>query len=68
MGQQEPGGFLLLLLGLAILSPSIWLDSSLTGGDEYNITFQTTLETVDSEDWTVPTLGGEPRLRKPPLY
>lgn len=68
MYRQEPGGLSLLLLGLAILGPSIWLDSSLTGGDEYNITFPTVLETVESDDWTVPTLNDEPRLRKPPLY
>lgn len=68
MNRQEPGGLILLLFGIAVLCPSIWLDSSLTGGDEYNVTFQTTLETAASEDWTVPTWQGEPRLRKPPLY
>jgi 4-amino-4-deoxy-L-arabinose transferase-like glycosyltransferase len=56
------------MLGLAVLLPSVWLDTSLTGSDEYNITFPTTLETTISDDWTIPTLAGEPRLRKPPLY
>ncbi|MGE4633343.1 MAG: phospholipid carrier-dependent glycosyltransferase [Planctomycetota bacterium] len=65
---QEPGGFRLLLLGLAVLMPAIWLDTSLTGSDEYNIAFRTALETSASDDWTVPTLAGAPRLQKPPLY
>ena len=68
MGRDEPGGIRLLLLGLAVLMPSIWLDTSLTGSDEYNLTFRTTLETAASDDWSIPTLDEAPRLRKPPLY
>ena len=68
MNREDPGGFWLLLVALAALIPSIWLESSLTGGDEHRISFRTALETADSEDWTIPTYNGEPRLRKPPLY
>ena len=68
MVQTEPGGIRLFLLGMAVLIPAVWLDTSLTGSDEYRVTFRTALETAASDDWTIPTLDGEPRLRKPPLY
>ena len=68
MVETEPGGIRLFLLGMAVLIPAVWLDTSLTGSDEYRVTFRTALETAASDDWTIPTLDGEPRLRKPPLY
>ena len=68
MKRSDPGGFWLLLIGLLVLAPSIWLESSLTGGDEHRISFRTALETQQAEQWLVPTYEGEPRLRKPPLF
>ena len=68
MIREEPGAIRLFLLGMAILIPAVWLDTSLTGSDEYRVTFRTALETAASDDWTTPTLDQEPRLRKPPLY
>ena len=68
MKRSDPGGFWLLLIALAILLPSIWLESSLTGGDEHRISFRTALETQQADQWLVPTYEGEPRLRKPPLF
>lgn len=68
MIRNEPGAIRLFLLGMAVLIPAVWLDTSLTGGDEYRNTFRTALETSASEDWTIPTLDQQPRLRKPPLY
>ncbi len=68
MARSDPGGFWLLLIGLMVLVPSIWLESSLTGGDEHRISFRTALETMQADQWLVPTYEGEPRLRKPPLF
>jgi len=65
--RDGPGGIRLFLLGMALLLPTIALDSSLTGSDEYRVSFRTAMETEAREDWTIPTLDGEPRFRKPPL-
>jgi len=67
MKRSDPGGFWLLLLGLLVLLPSIWKETSITGGDEHRISFRTALETRDADQWLIPTYEGEPRLRKPPL-
>ena len=68
MKRSDPGGFWLLLLGLLVLLPSIWNETSITGGDEHRISFRTALETRDADQWLIPTYEGEPRLRKPPLF
>ncbi len=68
MKRSDPGGFWLLLLGLLVLLPSIWKETSITGGDEHRISFRTALETRDADQWLIPTYEGEPRLRKPPLF
>ena len=68
MKRSDPGGLWLLILGLLVLIPSIWLESSLTGGDEHRISFRTALETQQADQWVIPTYEGEPRLRKPPLF
>ena len=68
MKRSDPGGFWLLLIGLLVLAPSIWLESSLTGGDEHRVSFRTALETQQADQWLVPTYESEPRLRKPPLF
>ena len=58
---------LILIVGIALLLPSIWLETSVSGSDESHATFRTVLETVSLDSWWLPQLDGEPRLRKPPL-
>ena len=58
---------LLLGLGLLLLTPSIWSETSVTGMDEYWLSFRTPMEMKERGDWLTPWVNGEPRLRKPPL-
>ncbi len=55
------------ILGILLLLPSIWSESSVTGGDEYMFTLPTPMEMRERGEWITPWLNGEPRLRKPPL-
>ena len=48
--RDGPGGIRLFLLGMALLLPTIALDSSLTGSDEYRVSFRTAMETEARED------------------
>src|SRR6185436_712445 len=54
-------------LGVAILVPSIWSETSVTGTDEYWLSLRTPMEMKERGEWLTPWLNGEPRLRKPPL-
>jgi 4-amino-4-deoxy-L-arabinose transferase-like glycosyltransferase len=54
-------------LGILLLLPSVWSETSVTGMDEYWLSFRTPMEMNQRGDWLTPWLNGEPRLRKPPL-
>ena len=66
-GPQHGRDVGLLLFALAALLPSIWSESSISGQDEYYLSFRTVLEMRDRGDWLVPWVNGEVRLQKPPL-
>lgn len=53
--------------GIVLLFPSIWSETSITGQDEYWLSFRTPMETLARGDWITPWVNGEPRMRKPPL-
>lgn len=53
--------------GLVLLFPSIWSETSITGQDEYWLSFRTPMETIARGDWITPWVNGEPRIKKPPL-
>lgn len=59
--------WLIFLLGLALFSPSIWRETSVTGSDEYTLSLRTPMEMAARGEWLTPWLDGKPRLRKPPL-
>jgi 4-amino-4-deoxy-L-arabinose transferase-like glycosyltransferase len=54
-------------LGLLLLLPSVWSQTSVTGMDEYSLSFRTPIEMRDRGDWLTLWVNGEPRLQKPPL-
>lgn len=55
------------LFALAVLLPSVWSQSSITGQDEYWLSFRTVLEMQERGEWLTPWVNGEIRLQKPPL-
>ena len=57
----------MFLFGLAVLLPSIWSETSVTGSDEYTLSLRTPMEMAERGQWLTPWVNGEPRLRKPPL-
>jgi len=57
----------IFLLGVLLLLPSVWSETSVTGMDEYSLSFRTPMEMRDRGEWLTPWLNGEPRLRKTPL-
>ena len=61
-----PSG-LLFLLGVVACGFAVWSEGSVSGQDEYWLTFRTPMEMLDRGDWWTPWLNGEPRLQKPPL-
>jgi 4-amino-4-deoxy-L-arabinose transferase-like glycosyltransferase len=58
---------LIFLLGVALLLPSIWSETSITASDEYVLTFRTPMEMQERGQFLTPYCNEEPRLRKPPL-
>lgn len=58
---------LLFVFCLLLLLPSVWLETSITGQDEYWLSLRTPLEMDARKEWFTPWLNGEPRLAKPPL-
>ena len=52
---------------MVLLFPSIWSETSITGQDEYWLSFRTPMETLARGDWITPWVNGEPRIKKPPL-
>ncbi|MBX3731178.1 MAG: glycosyltransferase family 39 protein [Verrucomicrobiae bacterium] len=59
--------WIVFLLGLLSLFPSIGSETSVTGSDEYTLSLRTPMEMQERGDWLTPWVNGEPRLRKPPL-
>ncbi len=53
--------------GFLLLLPSIWSETSITGQDEYWLTFRTPMETLARGDWMTTWVNDKPRLAKPPL-
>lgn len=58
---------MLCLFALAVLLPSIGSQASISGQDEYWLSFRTVLEMQDRGEWLTPYVNGEVRLQKPPL-
>ncbi|MCA8972375.1 MAG: glycosyltransferase family 39 protein [Planctomycetes bacterium] len=58
---------LLFFVALLLLLPSIWSETSITGKDEFWLSFRTPMEMLERGSWWTPWLDGEPRLKKPPL-
>ena len=50
-----------------LLVPSIWSPCSITGQDEYWLSFRTVLEMQERGEWLTPYVNGQVRLQKPPL-
>jgi 4-amino-4-deoxy-L-arabinose transferase-like glycosyltransferase len=57
----------LFALAVVLLLPAIWSEASVSGQDEYYLSFRTVLEMQARGDWLVPWVNGEVRLQKPPL-
>ena len=57
----------IFLLGIVLLLPSIWLESSVTGLDEYWLTHRTPMEMLEHDSIATLWVNGEVRLQKPPL-
>jgi len=64
-GRHE--ALILFGIGVLVLLPCIWCETSITGQDEYWLSFRTPMETLARGEWFTPWVNGEPRLRKPPL-
>ncbi len=52
---------------MLLLLPSIWSPCSITGQDEYFLSFRTVFEMQERSQWLTPYVNGEVRLQKPPL-
>jgi len=59
--------WLLFAFAVACLLPSIGSQSSISGQDEYWLSFRTVLEMQERGEWLTPYVNGEVRLQKPPL-
>ncbi len=59
--------WLLFTFALACLLPAIGSQSSISGQDEYWLSFRTVLEMQERGEWLTPYVNGEVRLQKPPL-
>lgn len=57
----------LCLFALLVLLPSIGAQSSISGQDEYWLSFRTVLEMQARGEWLTPYVNGAVRLQKPPL-
>ena len=62
--QRDAAFFLLCVL---LLLPSIWSPCSITGQDEYFLSFRTVFEMQERGEWLTPYVNGAVRLQKPPL-
>lgn len=66
-GVSRSGPITLFLIGLFLLLPMIWSETSITGQDEYWLSLRTPMESMERGSWLTPWVNGEPRLKKPPL-
>ena len=57
---------IIFFVGMFLLMPCIWSETSITGQDEYWLSFRTPMETLAHGGWFTPRVNGEPRLKKPP--
>jgi 4-amino-4-deoxy-L-arabinose transferase-like glycosyltransferase len=57
----------ILVIGILLLLPCVWCETSITGQDEYWLSLRTPMETLERGDWVTTWVNNEPRLRKPPL-
>jgi 4-amino-4-deoxy-L-arabinose transferase-like glycosyltransferase len=64
---QRHDALIIFVIGVFLLVPRIWCETSITGQDEYWLSFRTPMETLERGDWFTPWVNGEPRLKKPPL-
>jgi 4-amino-4-deoxy-L-arabinose transferase-like glycosyltransferase len=64
---QRHDVLIIFVIGIFLLVPRIWCETSITGQDEYWLSFRTPMETLERGDWFTPWVNGEPRLKKPPL-
>jgi 4-amino-4-deoxy-L-arabinose transferase-like glycosyltransferase len=67
---RYPGHYesiIIFAVGILLLLPCIWSETSITGQDEYWLSLRTPMETLERGDWVTTWVNGEPRLRKPPL-
>jgi 4-amino-4-deoxy-L-arabinose transferase-like glycosyltransferase len=58
---------IVFVVGILLLLPCVWCETSITGQDEYWLSLRTPMETLERGDWVTTWVNGEPRLRKPPL-
>ncbi|HOP46042.1 MAG TPA: glycosyltransferase family 39 protein [Desulfobacteraceae bacterium] len=61
------GAIIVFILGILLLTPKIWSETSITGQDEYWLSLRTPMETLEHGSWLTPWVNDEPRLKKPPL-
>jgi len=64
---ERHGTAIIFFLGVALLLPCIWCETSITGQDEYWLSFRTPMETMERGAWLTTWVNEEPRLKKPPL-
>jgi 4-amino-4-deoxy-L-arabinose transferase-like glycosyltransferase len=57
----------LFALGVLSCGVAIWSEGSISGQDEYWLSFRTPMEMRARGEYWTPWLDGEPRLQKPPL-
>lgn len=65
--QRSERDWFLFTFAIACLLPSIGSQSSISGQDEYWLSFRTVLEMQERGEWLTPYVNGEVRLQKPPL-
>jgi 4-amino-4-deoxy-L-arabinose transferase-like glycosyltransferase len=59
--------WLVFAVGVLLLLPAIWSETSVTCSDEYVLTLRTPMEMHERGVWLTPWCNEQPRLRKPPL-
>lgn len=59
--------FSAFLLAALLLAFGVGQPSGLTGKDEYFLGLRIPLEMIEHDNWWIPFIDGEPRLRKPPF-
>ncbi|MBK8976621.1 MAG: glycosyltransferase family 39 protein [Planctomycetes bacterium] len=66
-GLPDLGSRALFVVAFALCVVAVWSETSVTGQDEYWLSFRTPLEMLERDSYLTPWLNGEPRLQKPPL-